>query len=284
MNDDRHRNLYENPLRCLFWWYDPLEISMMGPSNSVLVFLREGMGVRLMQPWIFGIMFVFLWFCGTGGVAASTLFSGGTNGAAINGTPLLLFALAMGALAIYHRRKGKELFFRPIDPVHTFSRGNSHLAKVLPFPEWIIQRYIEPALVGLLGLFMIWPLHWFGLGLWVCLSSICLSGIEALVVSEAQNKVYDAGDIAIEAGYMRAIDNAIKSRRTPAHNEKKGGLAMTSPEVLRLRKQRLQDEAAQEEQRLALAAQEGVSTAALAARYISSEQEPEQARASNGRA
>jgi len=243
--NDRHRNLYEDPLACLIWWWDLMILGLMFPSNSVIVFLRKNLGYRLMRPWIFGAIFLFLAFTGFGGFVSFILSGGATGGIETGGgsMPLLIYALALAVLAFIHRRRGWKLVLRKDDPVHTMSRGDSYLAMLLPFiPEWVIQRYVEPLLLLALGYYLA-RLQWTVLGLWLMLSSACLAGIESVVLEHSINAMLDPLDDKIEAKMMQAMDAAIEGKGQLARNQKVGGLVVASPELMRLRAERLNPEA-----------------------------------------
>ena len=103
-----------------------------------------------------------------------------------------------------------------------------------------MQRYIEPALVGLLGIFLMFKLNWYFLGYWLLISGAFLAGIEALVLEKAINTMLDIRDDRIEGGFLKAMDEAASGKgQPPASNAKVGGLVTTSPELARLRAQRL---------------------------------------------
>ena len=161
-NQDRHRNLYEDPLAVLLWWYDLAIFAMMFPSNSIIVFLRRNLGYRLMRPWVFLIVFFPLMFTAITGYAALSQGSSppvysrsnagyGQPSYGQPATPapepespsrvpyvmLGLFALSMETLALVHRRRGWRLVFRNPDPVHSMSRGDSYLAMLL---NWLSSK------------------------------------------------------------------------------------------------------------------------------------------------
>jgi hypothetical protein len=239
--NDRHHNMYEDPLACLLPWWAMMQFFLMFPSNSVIVFLRSNLGYRLMKPWVFGVIFLFLWLAGIGGLAAFSFAGGSGNGGSSGGTlPLLCFALGLGGLAIFHRRRGWKMVFSKTNPLHTMSRGDSHLVKVLPMvPEWIIQRYVEPFLVMVLGLLML-RFQWTILGLWFMLSGLCLAAIEAFVLEAAINAMLDPLDDRIEANMLREMDAFITGNGQDGEKPKKiGGLVTASPELLQARRERL---------------------------------------------
>ncbi len=240
--NDRHHNMYEDPLACLLPWWFMMQFFLMFPSNSVIVFLRSNLGYRLMKPWVFGVIFLFLFFAGFGGMTTFALAGGaGRSGATDGGSfPLACYALALGGLAIYHRRKGWKLIFRKVDPVHTMSRGDSHLTKALPkVPEWIIQRYIEPFLVMVLGIILV-RLQWTVLGVWLFFSGVCLAAIEAFVLEATINAMLDPLDDRIEANMMREMDASIAGNGQAGTTPKKiGGLVTASPELMQIRRERL---------------------------------------------
>ncbi|MBV9468269.1 MAG: hypothetical protein JOZ57_03430 [Abitibacteriaceae bacterium] len=225
----KQKNIYDDPLSVLFWWYDLAIFVLMFPSNSVIVFLRRNLGYRVIRPWMFQLTFLVLLGLSSMGVTSAVLSGGATSIV----TPLLIFALLMGGLAFYHRRRGWELLFDEPNPIHSMSRGDSHLAKVLPMlREDIIQRYIEPAVCILLGLVLL-PFAW-TLGVWLLLSGVALTFIEGLFVERAVNDVLDRHDARIEAKINREVDEAKATRNAPTLPARKVGGVTLSPELQRL--------------------------------------------------
>jgi len=233
-NNDRHRNMYEDPVACLFWWYDLVIFICMFPSNAVLVWIRSGLGYRLMKPWVFWTIFLVLMGTAMSGLSASALTGEGAAG----NYAVLIYALGMGVLAFYHRKRGWTRAFDPVDPLHSMSRGDSYLAKFLPFvPEWIIQRYVEPIALALLGYGLVYYCHWVILGFGLMIAAACLAVVEAVVLEKAINVLLDARDAKIEARYIKEMDDAVAGRGQT--QKKVGGLATLSPELVKLRRERL---------------------------------------------
>ena len=276
-NQDRHRNLYSDPLAVLLWWYDLAIFALMFPSNSVILFLRKNMGYRLLRPWILGMVSLFLLSLSGLASALSSLSSplaranypsgagdvaGPSNGPA---HAVLAFVVLMGILAWIHRSRAWDLVFRDSDPVHTMSRGDSFLAKplgrlprlslpifsfttwtfrmhpVLPVPEWVVQRYIEPLLLMGLGLVLMFKMQWGVLGGWLFVAGVALAAIEALVIEQSVNTFLDLGDDKIAARFVKEL-SAAPTGNGQAPPAKIGGLVSASPEMMRLRAQRLAEE------------------------------------------
>ena len=235
---DKHRNLYEDPLSVLFQWYDFVIFLMMFPSNSVLVFLRKNLGYRLMRPWVFGAVFLILWAMGsTGALFAS--YAGSEGSAVASNVATCAFAIAMAVFAFFQRRNAWKLVFRDKDPIHTMSRGDSRLCAILPLPEWFIQRYVEPILIFMIGLLMSFVFHWVTLGMWFFISSVCLATIEAMILDKTLSAFLDIRDGRVEAAFMREMDQIGDGKTQP--KAKVGGLAIASPELMRIRESRLKE-------------------------------------------
>ena len=77
------------------------------------------------------------------------------------------------------------------------------------------------------------------MGYWLLISGAFLAGIEALTLKKAINAVLDVRDDRIEAGYLKAMDEAASGKGQIAAPAKVGGLVTASPELARLRAQRL---------------------------------------------
>jgi hypothetical protein len=239
--NDRPKNIFEDPLSVLFTWYDFTIFLLMFPSNSVLVFFRNNLGYRLMRPWMFWVTAIGLFIAGGYEQSPGAIYAQSQGLSPLwSYLPLDIYIVAMGVLAFINRRTGWNLVFRDPDPIHTMSRGDSYLSKVLPFvPEWIMHRWLEPAIIYVIGLVFAFVFHWGMLGTWIMIGGGGLACIEALNIEKAINSFLDVRDSKIEAVAMQALDDAASGKGQDEPQAKIGGLATASPELIRLRTSRV---------------------------------------------
>ncbi len=231
------KNIYQDPLSVLFWWWDLAIFALMFPSNSLIVFCRHKLGFRLMRPWVFGLTFCVLMVISFAGTAATNASSEISPGASSSSpiTPLGVFAIVMLGLSIYHRRRGWKLIFDTATPWHSMSRGESYLSKVFPMaPEHIIQRYVEPFLWMVIGLVLTKISA--PLGMWILFSGAALAFIESIVLEKFIQDFLDRHDARVEAHYSTVIDESVQNRGSgPLPVRLTGGVPlMVSPELQRL--------------------------------------------------
>jgi hypothetical protein len=235
-NQDRHRNLYEDPAAVLMPNYD-LNIFLMAIiSHSVLLFLRRDIGYRLLQRWVFCTLVLVL--SGAGYMSATAPHASARSQE--GGLVMILFAVAMAYLFVYHRRRALKAAFRDVDPVHSMSRGNSLLGpffRRFAVPEWFVQRWIEPLGVFGTGVYLILELHWGLLGWWLAVAGTCLAGIEDYTLRQANNAILDVRDAQIEGRLLKEASGVVSDGQARQHTTKPAAPpppASLSPEIMRM--------------------------------------------------
>ncbi|WP_375493356.1 hypothetical protein [uncultured Nostoc sp.] len=247
-------NLYDDPIALLMTdkLYKLLVVICMIQSNNAIVFFRHRIGRRIMRAWIFIFLFLVLISVGFGSAA----FQAEHN----IDLMLVLYALSMGILAIYHYNVGKELteIKDPNQMLHTMARGDSYLmylmdmmpritipmwhfyyrrwrpVLIFPLDEPTVQRVLEPIILAILG--GIFALNGSALGGWLLISALCLVFVESDYHTGATNKMLDMFDSKIEARVMQAVNDSYK-KQEPVRT-KINGIATTSEQMLQILKQK----------------------------------------------
>jgi hypothetical protein len=126
---------------------------------------------------------------------------------------MLFFPVFVTAIGFYQRRAAWNRI-RSGERWHTKSRGISYLSAVLPLPEHIIQRFVEPFLCLGLGI-LCSAVFSAPLGLWIAFSGGCLMWMEAIIYDFKLNNMLDQLDALVEAEVATEND-AFFSGETPA--------------------------------------------------------------------
>jgi hypothetical protein len=158
------------------------------PALTLLVFLRSGLGMRLLNPfWLAGVtLFIMVVVSLTGE----------------NRRPddLLIFALAALTLGLYQRFNGWQKLRRGVQQ-HSYYIGTSFLER-LPLPGYFrqnrrISRHLEPLLCGLVGLLL--SPYTPALGWWIIFAAICLRAVEHSVFRVELRRQLDTLDGLIDS-------------------------------------------------------------------------------------
>jgi len=179
------------------------------PALTLMVFLRIGLGYRLVKPHILVIMAVIIVslpsFAGYmpadySGYAPKSL--GVLESARGHNFEVTLFAVLMVICGLYQRR------LRWVDLNqgrlwHSYSRGGSWLRLLLPrqLPEHIIHRFIDPLACYIVGLIAYNSIAY--LGWWLMMSAVCLLFYEAWAYQKAINSLLDMQDGLCESEEQR---------------------------------------------------------------------------------
>ncbi len=181
-----------NPITQMIWANTFMLIVLAVPSLTVMVLLRRKIGYRTIQPWMLLIAFCALAAMGGWSLVAGSFGSSGGVGNYL----MIAVAFAVTALAIIQRRSAWSSIKRG-QRWHTKSRGISYLS-ALPFPEHIVQRFIEPAVCFVVGLLLLVTLSKMA-GLWLIFSGLCLAVLEAIIYDIQLNNLLDQLDGMVEA-------------------------------------------------------------------------------------
>lgn len=125
------------------------------------------------------------------------------------------FIIAFILMCIVHRlfiwrRKKKGMRW------HSRYAGTSYdFWKFLPFKQYTIQRYFEPALVFLLG-FLVLNISGNALGGWLMISALSLAITAQIDAARFRNQVLDVMDSQIESEYLNA---AVVEMKDPSQTE-----------------------------------------------------------------
>lgn len=235
MNEQNGRHYH--PLSLFFSMYEWLIPVCVIPALTVMVFLRTKLGYRFVNSVMVSMALLAFGFFGAfGGLVGTPLNSHFEEGLGARYGAQTLFCILVIALSIYHRRRGWKLIFDQDNPWHTQSRGLSWLSYILPVDSFIIQRYIEPALCGVIG-FVLMLCGFSFLGMWLMFAGLALAAVEQLVFETALNAMLDRHDIRALARQVKLEDDLIRSGgnvRQTRVEENCGFRATVSPEVGRL--------------------------------------------------
>jgi hypothetical protein len=110
--------------------------------------------------------------------------------------PVFLFPVLVTGIGFYQRRAAWNRIRRG-ERWHTKSRGISHLSAILPLPEHIIQRFVEPLLCLMAGLVR-WYYFSLPIGGWLAFSGGCLMFMEAIIYDVKLNNMLGQLDGMVE--------------------------------------------------------------------------------------
>ena len=197
MNQQQQSPLYEEFQKVLN--YTQMIVRVF--SVTVEVFLRHSFGERYLNIFnCYGAVIL---------LAVGYQFFGREE-------PLLwLYALAFILMCIVHRvsiwrRKKKGMRW------HSRYAGTSYdFWQFLPFKQYTIQRYFEPALVLLLG-FLIFNIFADPLGGWLVVSALSLAVSAQIDAARFRNQVLDVMDSQIESEQLNA---AVVELKDPSQTE-----------------------------------------------------------------
>ena len=188
-----------NPISQMIWANTLLLILFAIPSLTLVVLLRRKPGFRTVQPWMLALAFLVMFFFSGAVVAALSILSFHFSGIDPGQLAMLIACLAVLLMGIYWRVHAWRVITKG-DRWHTKSRGVSYISAVLPFPEHIVQRYIEPGICYVAGLIIYRFLPAFAnLGLWLVFSGLCLTLWEGLIYEVQLNTMLDQYDALIDS-------------------------------------------------------------------------------------
>lgn len=198
-----------NPISQMIWANTLLLFLFAIPSLSLVVLIRRKPGFRVVQPWMLAISFIVMsMIAGLSGLAGTSPQQVNPNAPpASQFNPLQLITFAVLIMGVIWRVTAWQKIKRG-ERWHTKSRGVSYLSAVLPVPEHIVQRYVEPAICmgagiavmafsGPPALMMTSP--WGPVGLWLFFSGACLSLWEGLLYEVQLNNMLDQYDALIDS-------------------------------------------------------------------------------------
>ena len=180
----------------------------MFPALTVMIFMRRKIGYRFLSPMKLQFMTLFVIALSavsivtTANPAPVTVGSYSITPPAPNPTglamPFIVFAVAMLVTGMVKR----WLQWRDIKKGvswHTYSRGISWFA-FLPLSDSIIKRYVDPAVVAIVGLLVMIPFRW--LGYYIIFSAFCLFIFETWDYEQQLNRMLDTRDSLVDSEVM----------------------------------------------------------------------------------
>jgi len=202
------------------------------PSLSVTLLLRRRVGYRMIRPNL--LMFAFF---GLSAMGWASLLTGGLTGDLFNPSHFVMMAAAIAVTGsgIYWRHRAWQDIKRGVR-WHTKSRGISYLSKILPLPESIIQRFVEPILCFVVGIFSV-PIISLPLGIWLIVSGVALAAHESAIHEMQLNNMLDQLDGIVE-GEVAADNHAFftqdnTSATGPTIEQMAGSTVAFTPELLK---------------------------------------------------
>lgn len=215
-----------NPISQMIWANTFLLILLAIPSLTLIVLLRRKPGYRTVQPWMLALGFLVMFMMG-----GASLLSGTVGGLGPGNYAMLIAAFAVLIAGVFWRWHAWVSLLRA-ERWHTKSRGVSYLA-FLPFREYIIQRYIEPAIciaLGMLAVAIFAP----SLGIWLIFSGTFLGLYEGLIHEVQVNNILDQFDASIDAEVAGENDAFYRNGQNPPSIENSAGVSVgLAPELER---------------------------------------------------
>ena len=168
-------------------------------AGSLLVFLRQDIGVRLLMRRRFVVLAALL----IGVAYIQTPFD----------RSLTLFAVCVVILAFFHRARHMWRIKRGTPEWHSYDTGRSLLFGFLPLPRFFVQGVLEPAICGALGWWLAQRSNaTFYLGWWLVLSSMTLSSLENTIRVARRESLFDLGDTFVESEHFARRAEAFTNR------------------------------------------------------------------------
>jgi hypothetical protein len=168
-------------------------------AGSLLVFLRQNIGVRLLMRRRFVVLAALL----IGVSYIQTPFD----------RSLTLFAVCVVILAFFHRARHMWRIKRGTPEWHSYDTGRSLLFGFLPLPRFFVQGVLEPAICGALGWWLAQRSNaTFYLGWWLMLSSMNLSSLENTIRVARRESLFDLGDTFVESEHFARRAEAFTNR------------------------------------------------------------------------
>jgi len=178
------------------------------PALTVMVFLRRKIGYRFLDPMRIFIMTMLL----------SILM--GTDFLYLRHSPSLpsLFILAMIGCTVWQRRSRWKEIKQGIR-WHSRSRGVSHFS-FLPFNEWTIRRFVDPAACAAIGAIIPSPL-----GHYLVFSAVCLFVFEMWDFDQMISRTLDTLDSLIDSEVQaETVEYYDKGNNRPRTVEETSGI------------------------------------------------------------
>jgi hypothetical protein len=159
------------------------------PALPVIIFLRKKPGYRFLSPVklliIFALLLLLAGFSATAGGATVVI--------------LTLFAWAVFITGLVKRNLRWREIKRGVS-WHSYSRGVSWLSYVLPLSDSNVKRWVEPAIVLMIGFLLMFPFRWFGL--YLIFAAFCLFAFEAYDYERSINQMLDTLDSLVDSEVM----------------------------------------------------------------------------------
>ena len=165
---------------------DTMAMIALFPALTVMIFLRRKLGYRFLDPIRILIMTVIIMFL--------PLFSSNyrTNSSTAYSLPYI-FAFGMFGFAMLQRRMRWNDIKNGVR-WHSRSRGISWFSAFLPFSDWTVRRFVDPAVCALIGLIVPAPL-----GHYLIFSAVCLFVFEAWDFDQMISQTLDTLDSLISS-------------------------------------------------------------------------------------
>jgi hypothetical protein len=190
--NNQKKHPYGNQIITFFVWF----LSLL--SLPIELFFRRRFGVRYVDYPLLVAMLLFTNSLGT--VTWTVKVMGGHGAYPIIGYSFSFIAFALG---LFYRVQG-GLRERRGELWHSYSPGVSHLAKWLPIPSTLVQRFVEPLLAIGLGLLLRDSLNSY-LGSMIFFGGIALFVKELIRHTIQRNRFLDVMDAQIEGQVMQTL-------------------------------------------------------------------------------